>query len=197
MPGRLGCVLFQRMTRFQFKNLPIQGLQLVQFQPLGDSRGSLTRFFCSQELRSIWPGAIVQINQTQTATTGTVRGLHFQSPPHAERKLVMCLRGEVWDVAVDLRTGSPTFLRWHAETLSGGNQRAMVIPEGFAHGFQTLTDDVEMLYFHSAAYAPEVEAGVSPRDPRLAIRWPLAIASISARDQCHPPIDKNFRGMSV
>jgi len=185
------------MSRFQIQELPLQRLQLVELQPLGDARGSLTRFFCAQELRAIWPGAIVQINQTHTTRRGTIRGMHFQKPPHAERKLVTCLRGEVWDVAVDLRAGSPTFLQWHAETLSEANRRAMVIPEGFAHGFQTLSEDVEMLYFHSAAYAPEVEAGVSPTDPRLAIPWPLAVASISGRDQSHPPIDQNFRGMSV
>lgn len=197
MPGRFGGVSDFIVSRFQIKNLPLPGLQLVQFQPLGDSRGSLTRFFCSQELGSLWPAAIVQINHTQTANRGTVRGMHFQKPPHAERKLVTCLRGEVWDVAVDLRAGSPTFLRWHAEKLSAANWRAMLIPEGFAHGFQTLSDDVELLYFHSAAYASEVEAGVSPNDPRLAIPWPLGIAAISGRDQSHPPIDQNFCGMSV
>jgi len=185
------------MNRFRIKDLPCKGLKLVQFQPLGDDRGSLTRLFCFQDLRAIWPGAIVQINQTHTAKQGTVRGMHFQKPPHAERKLVICLRGEVWDVAVDLRAGSSTFLQWHAETLSAANRRAMLIPEGFAHGFQTQSDDVEMLYFHSAAYAPEAEGGVSPTDPRLAIPWPIPIASLSGRDQSHPPIDQNFRGMSV
>lgn len=182
------------MSRFQIKDLPLIGLYLVEFQPMGDARGSLTRRFCSQELGSIWPGAIVQINHTHTVKRGTVRGLHFQKPPHAERKLVTCLRGKVWDVAVDLRAGSSTFLQWHAETLSAANRRAMLIPEGFAHGFQTQSDDVEMLYFHSAAYAPAAEGGVSPTDPGLAIPWPVPIASISERDQSHTPIDKDFRG---
>jgi dTDP-4-dehydrorhamnose 3,5-epimerase len=185
------------MSRFRIKNLTCKDLKLVQFQPLEDDRGSLTRLFCFQELRSLWPGSILQINHTRTGRRGTVRGFHFQRSPHAERKLVTCLRGEVWDVAVDLRAGSPTFLQWHAETLSEKNRRAMVIPEGFAHGFQTQSDNVEMLYFHSAAYAPEAEGGVSPTDPRLAISWPIAVASISERDQSHPPIDKTFRGLSV
>ena len=96
-----------------------------------------------------------------TASRGTVRGMHFQHPPHAETKFVSCLRGEVFDVAVDLRNGSPTFLHWHAEILSADNHRTLVIPEGFAHGFQTLSDDCEMLYFHTAAYNPEAEGGLN------------------------------------
>jgi len=184
------------MNRFQIKKLPLEGLQLIQFQPVGDSRGSLLRLFCSQELRPVWLGAVLQVNHTRTARRGTVRGLHFQRPPHAERKLVICLRGEVWDVAVDLRAGSPTFLQWHAETLSAAEPRAMVIPEGFAHGFQTRSDDVEMLYFHSAAYRAEAEGGVSPGDPRLAISWPDPITLISERDRSFAPIEKNFQGMA-
>ena len=101
--------------------------------------------------------------------------MHYQNPPYAEKKLVMCLRGEVWDVAVDLRAGSPTFLQWHAEVLSAANEQAMLIPEGFAHGFQTRTDDVEMIYFHSKKYSPSDERGLSPEDPKLSISWPLPI----------------------
>jgi dTDP-4-dehydrorhamnose 3,5-epimerase len=100
-------------------------------------------------------------------------------------------------VAVDLRAGSPTFLRWHAEKLSAANRRAMLIPEGFAHGFQTQSDNVEMLYFHSAAYAPEAESGVSPTDPRLGIPWPSPITLISDRDRTHPLLEKNFTGLSL
>lgn len=185
------------MSCFQIKGLPLQGLQIVEFQPLGDARGSLTRLFCAQELGYVWPGAIVQINQTHTAKCGTVRGMHFQKPPHAERKLVTCLRGEVWDVAVDLRVGSPTFLQWHAETLSEENQRAIIIPEGFAHGFQTQSDNVAMMYFHSVPYAPKFEAGIPPEDPKLAITWPIPITAISKRDQSHHTIGKDFRGISV
>lgn len=183
------------MSRFITKNLPLKDLQLVEFQPLGDLRGNLTRFFCAQELSSIWPFSIVQINHTQTANRGTVRGMHFQRPPYAERKLVTCLRGEVWDVAVDLRTGSPTFLRWHAETLSAANRRAMLIPEGFAHGFQTLSDGVEMLYFHSTAFSPEAEGGLSPHDPKLAIHWPEPVTLMSVRDQSHPFLGHDFTGL--
>jgi len=185
------------MSRFQVKDLPLGGLKLVQFQPSEDPRGSLTRMFCSANLRPFWPEPIRQINQTTTRLGGTIRGLHFQRPPHAEKKLVSCLRGEVWDVAVDLRAGSPTFLQWHAECLSAVNRRGMMIPEGFAHGFQTLTPDVEMLYFHSAAYCPDAEGGIRPLDPRLGIPWPRVISSISERDKAHALLDPGFAGMRL
>jgi dTDP-4-dehydrorhamnose 3,5-epimerase len=112
--------------------------------------------------------------------------MHWQRPPHAEAKLVSCLRGQVWDVAVDVRPGSPTFLRWHAERLSADNGQALLIPPGFAHGFQALSDDVELLYCHSAAHAPQTEAGLHPQDERLGIAWPLPITKLSARDAGHP-----------
>jgi len=123
-----------------------------------------------------------------------VRGLHFQHPPHAEDKLVSCLRGEVFDVAVDLRQGSATFLQWHAEILSADNARSLLIPQGFAHGFQTLTDDCELLYLHSRAYAAGAEGALNVRDPALAIRWPLAFTDISERDAQHPLLTREFTG---
>lgn len=110
-------------------------------------------------------------------------------------KLVSCIRGEIWDVAVDLRRGSKTFLNWHAERLSAENCRALLIPEGFAHGFQSLTDDVEMLYCHSAAYVAAAEAGLNPKDSLLAIPWPLPITELSARDVQHPMVNKEFSGV--
>jgi dTDP-4-dehydrorhamnose 3,5-epimerase len=168
----------------------------VRRQRLGDARGFLSRVFCADELRQAgWSQPIAQINHTCTARRGTVRGLHFQHPPHAEMKLVSCLRGEVWDLAVDLRAGSPTFLQWHAERLSADNGAALLIPEGVAHGFQTLTDDVEMLYCHSAAYTAGAEGGLNPRDARLAIAWPLPISEISERDRRHPALGDDFKGV--
>ncbi len=116
---------------------------------------------------------------------------------HAETKLVHCLRGEVWDVAVDLRRGSPTFLRWHAEPLSDENGVALLIPAGFAHGLQTLADDVDMLYCHSVAYAAESEGGIHPLEPRLAIDWPMTIALLSPRDDGHAWLDGSFEGIAV
>ena len=177
------------MSRFEVIATPLTGLQLVRRQKLGDARGFLTRLFCADELGGAgWTDPISQINHTFTARQGTVRGMHLQRPPHAEVKLVSCLRGEVWDVAVDLRTDSPTFLRWHAQRLSADNGCALLIPQGFAHGFQSLSDDVELLYCHSAAHAPQSEAGLHPQDERMGIAWPLPITELSARDAGHARI---------
>lgn len=186
------------MSRFTVTDLPLAGLKRVQRQRLGDSRGFLARLFCAEELAATgWTKPMAQINHTYTAKQGTVRGMHFQHPPHAEMKLVSCIRGEVWDVAVDLRCGSPTFLHWHAERLSTENGCALLISEGFAHGFQALTEDVELLYCHSAAYAAQAEGGLNPTDPHLGIRWPLAITELSTRDAGHPLITPNFEGIRV
>jgi dTDP-4-dehydrorhamnose 3,5-epimerase len=184
------------MSRFSVFDLPLPGLKLVERQRIGDGRGFLSRLFCAEELAAAgWVKPIAQINHTRTTKCGTVRGMHFQRPPHSEMKLVSCIRGEVWDVALDVRSGSPTFLHWHAERLSVDNNRALLIPEGFAHGFQALTDDVELLYCHSAAYAAEAEVGLNPQDPRLAVAWPLAITELSARDACHPLVESGFEGV--
>ena len=185
------------MNRLTVTDLPIAGLKRVARQRLGDDRGFFARLFCAEELRAAgWSAAIAQINHTMTARKGTVRGLHFQRPPHAEMKLVSCVRGEVFDVAIDLRRGSPTFLKWHAEHLSAGNNTAMLIPQGFAHGFLALTDDAELIYCHSAAYDAASEGGINPRDPKLAIGWPLPIAEMSARDAAAPMLDASFTGLT-
>jgi dTDP-4-dehydrorhamnose 3,5-epimerase len=123
--------------------------------------------------------------------------MHFQSPPHAEMKLVTCLRGEVFDVAVDLRQGSPTLLRWHAEVLCPDNHWTLLIPEGFAHGFQALSDDCELLYFHTARYEPAAEAGLHAEDPLLAIRWPKPVTGLSPRDAAHARLGREFGGLAA
>ena len=185
-------------SRFDILDTPLDGLKLIQRKPLGDTRGYLERMFCVEELKSIISGDdIVQINHTLTEKRGTVRGLHFQYPPHAETKFVSCLRGEVFDVAVDLRRHSPTLLRWHAEILSASNHKTFAIPEGFAHGFQALTDACEMLYFHTASYRPEAEGGLNVRDSRLAIQWPQAMTELSRRDAAHPVLTDDFQGVAV
>ncbi len=185
------------MKRLVVEDTPLAGLKRVRRTRLGDSRGFLSRLFCADELAEAgWHTPLAQVNQTRTLQRGSVRGLHFQSAPHAEKKLVHCLRGEVWDVAVDLRRGSPTFLRWHAEALSGENGVALLIPEGFAHGLQTLADDVDMIYCHSVAYAASAEGGLNPRDPRLAIDWPLPIAALSPRDEAHAFLTPDFAGLA-
>ena len=124
------------MRRLTITDLSLGGVKLVERKRIGDRRGFLTRVFCADELAEAgWTDPIAQVNHTYTARRGTVRGMHFQRPPHAEMKLVTCLRGEIWDVALDVRNGSPTYLQWCAETLSADNGRALLIPQGFAHGF--------------------------------------------------------------
>lgn len=185
------------MSRFTIGATPLEGLKTVARQALGDERGFLARLFCAEGLAAAgWDGPIAQINHTRTAARGTVRGLHAQHHPHFEIKLVSCLRGEVFDVAVDLRPDSPTFLRWHGEILSAANQRALLIPRGFAHGFQALSDDVELLYCHSSPYVPGAEFGLHPQDPRLAIAWQLPVAGLSARDAAHAYVDHRFEGLA-
>jgi len=177
---------------------PISGLMVAETESHSDHRGAFSRLYCQEELQGVVGSRrIVQINQSRTNTVGAVRGLHFQHPPHAEMKLVRCIKGKVWDVAVDLRAGSPTFLKWHAEELSLNNARMVVIPEGCAHGFQVLEGDSELLYLHTDFYTPEVEGGVAHDDPRLTIAWPLPITDLSIRDQNHPPIYTNFSGITV
>lgn len=185
-------------TRFDIRDTPLPGLRILQRKPIGDSRGYLERLFCTDELQVLASGRhIAQINRTLTASRGTVRGMHFQRPPHAETKFVSCLRGEVFDVALDLRDNSPTFLQWHSVVLSADNHNTLVIPEGFAHGFQTLTNNCEMLYFHTHIYQPDAEGGLNAQDPRLSIQWPLPIGSVSLRDAGHPFLDENFFGISL
>ncbi|MFN4355708.1 dTDP-4-dehydrorhamnose 3,5-epimerase family protein [Parvibaculum sp.] len=169
--------------RFDIAHTPLDGLVLLKRKRMGDHRGWLERMFCNEELSEAgWLWTVAQINRTLTAKRGTVRGMHYQHPPHEEAKLVSCLRGEVFDVAIDLRPGSPTFGRWHGEYLTGENGASLLIPPGFAHGFQTMTDDVEMFYIHSAAYAPAAEDGVRADDPAIGVEWPLLIAERSERD---------------
>jgi dTDP-4-dehydrorhamnose 3,5-epimerase len=184
------------VNSFNVIDLPLAGLKMVNRRRLGDPRGFLSRLFCAEELATVgWSKSIAQINYTYTAKQGTVRGLHFQRPPHSEMKLVTCIRGEVWDIAVDVRVNSLTFLQWHAEYLSAENGNAFLIPEGFAHGFQTMTDDVELIYCHSAAYCVEAEAGLNAQDPNLAIPWKKAITELSERDKNHPFIETSFTGV--
>lgn len=186
------------MSRFIAQPLPLAGLQLLERRKMADQRGFLSRLFCSEDLAPLgWVKPVAQINHTNTIAGGTVRGIHYQVPPFGEMKLVTVVRGEVWDVAVDLRAESPTFLKWHAEVLSAANGLVMFIPEGFAHGFQTLTDDVDMIYCHSTAFNPAAEGGINPLDKSLNVQWPLELTDMSARDREHPYLDGSFAGLTL
>lgn len=187
------------MTRLKLYPTQLSGLTVIEHRRVEDSRGWLDPLFCERELGGVLSsgGTIKQVNVTLTHTKHTVRGLHFQHPPWAEMKIVTCLRGQVWDVAVDLRQGSPTFLQYHPIILTSGDKRSFLIPEGFAHGFQTLTPDCEMLYFHTAEYSPQAEGGINALDPRLAIHWPKPLANRSPRDEQQPMLPSNFRGLHL
>lgn len=174
----------------KFTPLPLSGSFRVEVEPRGDERGFFARIFCADEfashrLATQW----AQCNMSYSANRGTIRGLHFQRPPSAETKLIRCTRGAVFDVIVDLRQGSATYGKWHAETLDDRNRTMICVPEGFAHGFQTLTDDVEMLYFHSASYSAADEGGLLWSDPKLGIPWPVSVSDVSVRDMSSPGLD--------
>lgn len=185
-------------SRFDFIPTVLKDLVVVERKAIEDDRGFLSRFYCAEEFAQAGMNKpIAQINHTLTRKKGAVRGLHFQHAPHAEIKLVSCLKGEVWDVAVDIRKDSPTFLQWHAEKLSPANRKSLLIPEGFAHAFQTLTEDCELIYLHTAAYRPEFEGALNVLDSKLNISWPLAISEMSDRDRNHKLIEQSFQGITV
>jgi dTDP-4-dehydrorhamnose 3,5-epimerase len=185
-------------SRFDFLPTPLAGLTVIRRRPYEDARGSFARLFCAEEFREIGLSKpIAQVNHSVTRQKGALRGLHFQHAPHAETKIVSCLKGKVFDVAVDLRPDSPTFLHWHGEVVSAGNRQALFIPEGFAHGFQTLEEDSELLYFHTDYYVPAAEGALNVADPRLGIAWPLPITELSERDRAHPFIGPEFAGVSL
>lgn len=176
----------------------ILGAVVVEGQPNTDNRGSFSRFFCEKTLaKVIGERRIMQINHSKTKAVGAVRGMHFQYPPHAELKIVRCIRGRVWDVLIDLRKGSPTFMRWHAEELSPETSRMLVIPEGCAHGFQVLEADSELLYLHTAAYNPLAEDALRYDDPQLAICWPIPVTDLSERDKNHALLSSHFTGIEI
>ena len=186
------------MNNLVFKNTPLENLKIIDHKINKDERGYLSRLFCQNRLNDFLEGKkIQQINKTLTKKKGTVRGLHFQYPPHAEKKIISCLRGKVWDVAVDLREGSSTFLNYHAELLTEDNNKSYLIPEGFAHGFQTLTSNCEMLYFHTANYSRELEGAINVIDPMIKITWPEPISECSQRDRNHPMLTNNFKGIMI
>jgi dTDP-4-dehydrorhamnose 3,5-epimerase len=179
-----------------FTATPIAGAYVIMLAPHGDARGWLLRTYCKASFAQIGHDhEFVQMNHTMTHRRGTVRGMHFQHPPCAEIKLARCVRGSVYDVIVDVRAGSTTLLQWFGVELSAENHRCMYIPAGCAHGFQTLVDDCEMVYCHTAEYSPTHEGAVRYDDPRVGVRWPLPVAEVSTRDQGHALLNDCFTGV--
>jgi dTDP-4-dehydrorhamnose 3,5-epimerase len=180
-------------------NTPLTGLFVVETMPIQDERGQFTRIFCDAALNAPKPNLHwAQINISRTYRKGAVRGMHFQYPPAAEVKLIRCIRGRVFDVAVDIRANSPTFMQWHGVELDESNHMQYFIPEGFAHGFQALTDEVQLLYMHSTAWDHQKEGGLRHDDPLIKISWPYPVTQISEKDRSYPLLnDVAFAGIHV
>ena len=182
----------------KFRSIPLSGAYVIKLEPFKDDRGIFCRLFCSREMLEIgFTKEIKQINKSSTPLQGTIRGLHFQHPPMAEVKIVQCIRGSVFDVIVDIRKGSPTFLQWHGEILNYDDFKMVFVPEGFAHGFQILEPNSELLYFNSECYDPKHEDGLRYNDPLIGIKWPIVVSSISEKDGCHPLLSNQFVGISI
>jgi dTDP-4-dehydrorhamnose 3,5-epimerase len=174
-----------------FEPLAIDGAVLVRLEPHRDSRGFFARSFCVEEFAAAGLAAqVVQSSVSFNERAGTVRGLHFQWPPSREGKLVRCTRGQLFDVLLDLRPGSATYLRHVSVTLDDENRDAVFIPPGIAHGFQTLRAGTEVLYQMTDSYAPALAAGMRWNDPAFAISWPTLEIVISERDACYPDFDR-------
>lgn len=173
-----------------FTATKLRGAFIVDLQRRGDARGFFARSFCQREFENhgLTP-AVAQVNVGFSAKKGTLRGMHFQAPPHAEAKLVRVTRGSILDVIVDLRPESATFLQHLAVELTADSHTALYVPERFAHGYQTLEDDTEISYQTSEFYSPESEGGLRPLDPRLAIAWPLPVTEISEKDASSKLLD--------
>jgi len=182
----------------KFIETPMAGAYIIELEPFLDDRGFFARTFCRKELAKIgFDKQVVQINHSLTRQKGAIRGMHYQHPPACEIKIVRCMQGTVFDVMVDVRAGSPTFLKWYGIELSKDDMRMVYIPEGFAHGFQTLTDNAELIYFVSAFYSPELEGGLRFDDPAIAINWPLPAGDVSAKDRNCPLIGSSFKGIKL
>src|SRR5690606_6550465 len=181
----------------KFKPTELPGLVLIELEPFQDDRGFFTRIFCRREFSDAGLDAdFVQTNHSITHQKGTVRGLHYQHPPDMEAKVIRCIRGAVYDVAVDLRKNSPTYLHYFTVELSESNNRMIYIPRGFAHGFQTLDDHTSLIYQHSAYYRPGAEGGLRYDDPAIGIIWPLPVTMISEKDRSYAYITPAFEGVS-
>ncbi len=181
-----------------FNPLSLAGAFTIDVQPMQDSRGFFTRTFCEKEFgEHKLVQHFVQTNHSGTIGKGVIRGMHFQHPPHAETKLVKCVQGAIFDLIVDVRAGSPTFLQWYGAELTAGNRRMMYVPVGFAHGFQTLTDYSEITYMVSNFYNRESEGGIRYNDEQVKIEWPLPVTLVSDKDQAIPPVDPGFKGVTL
>ena len=176
-----------------FTTTPVKGAYVIDLEKRGDDRGFFARAFCQKEFGQ--HGLVtefVQVNNSLSPIQGTLRGMHYQLAPHAETKLIRCIRGAFWDVVLDLRPDSPTFGQWYGADLTAENRRMMYVPKGCAHGFITSTEDAEAFYLVDAFYSPQAERGVRWNDPKFAIRWPAAPVVLSDKDRNHPDFNPAY-----
>jgi len=185
------------MDKLRVSETALEGASIIESIAYEDSRGSFSRVFCQEEMATFFDGHIEQINHSVTYEKGTVRGLHFQYPPYSEIKMVKCIKGSIFDVIVDIRESSATFLHWFSTILSSENKAIIYIPKGFAHGFQTLEENTELLYLHSERYIPNHEGGLNVLDPVLNIKWPLPIMGLSERDALQAMVTEDFKGVHI
>ncbi len=182
----------------KFIETPLQNAYTIDLNPFQDERGAFIRAFCKKEFEEIGHSKeFVQINHSINKQKGTIRGMHFQKPPFAEIKLIRCIRGSIFDVIIDVRKNSPTFLHSFGVELSAENLKMMYVPEGFAHGFQTLENECEVLYHHTEYYNPTSEDGLRFDDKILNIQWKLKPENISVKDLNYKMIDNNFIGLEL
>jgi dTDP-4-dehydrorhamnose 3,5-epimerase len=182
----------------EFKPTGLKGSFTIEVKPFVDERGFFTRIFCENEFETHGlKKEVVQANQSFTKGIGSIRGLHMQLPPHAETKVIKCISGKVFDVIVDVRRNSPTFLKWFGAELSAKNKLMMYVPEGFAHGFQTLTEEAEIIYFVSQFYHKPSERTIRFDEPRVNIKWPLPLNHISEKDKQANFLEGDFPGCII
>ena len=180
----------------EIKKTTLNGLFIVHPSKFNDERGFFTRIFCKEKFSDIgFKNEFVQSNYSFNLHNGTIRGMHFQKPPYNEAKLIRCIKGSINDVAIDLRKNSPTFLQHYSIELTESNMLSILIPEGFAHGFQTLQDNSVLLYHHTQYYTPLAEDGIRFDDPILNIKWTLPPVMVSNKDKSYKLIDNNFKGI--
>jgi dTDP-4-dehydrorhamnose 3,5-epimerase len=177
---------------------PLKGAYIIELEPFRDSRGLFARTFCKKEFQKIGHNKeFVQFNHSLTLQKGTIRGMHYQVPPNSEIKLIRCVRGNVYDVIIDIRSGSTTFLNYFAVELNEDNMKMIYVPEGFAHGFQTLENNTQLIYHHTQFYSPQHERGIRYNDPVIAVEWPLEPMNVTEKDKNYPLIDNHFKGIKI
>lgn len=188
----------EKMSRFTFTPTPLEGVYVIEPKPIRDDRGYFERYFCTQDFAEIGlQKPIVQINHSYTKGVGSIRGLHYQTPPYCETKIVRCLKGSIYDVAVDIREDSPTFLQYFGIGLSEENGKYLYIPEGFAHAFQILAEEAEVLYLVTNSFNPASDSVINALDSKIAINWKLPVGNMSEKDRNAPFVSQDFQGIKI